>query len=768
MKKSLFYTLFYTFVLLITLTLLSGCNNLNGRFSQKNNKNSKTYLKIDVASARNAARGTALPDFDISSISNFTFTIQGKGPDDSELQPLATETNTSGEYSSLSALTETSFPIQTGEWIFKLTASQNGTILSDQISKTITTGSNTISFNLVWEDQNIDTTTIGNLSFTLDFSTAENKSDVSYATSELLVYNKTSGAYESSVSETAVTITNGVIDYSSSNLLAGNYKLIIRLYADSDKQNLMLIWPELAIITGGQTSSSTREISLLNQLYSINWHNLELDGVTCTQTLPESYTRFSEAYTLPDAGISRTGYSFGGWYESSDFGGNAVTTQPANSTGDKSYYAKWTPINYTITYELDGGTNHTDNPSTYTILSEITLKTPTKANAVFGGWYTDSSFTTAITEIPLGTYEASGADPLTLYAKWQYNQPFNISINTESSAFSMGVTVDNVAVDASELIYVESNDTTGQTIKFTPSGLTGYTCTWTVDHTQQTTTVDENNILTLDTTGWIRGIYDVQLTASKTTGSDTVYESYYAQIRVEVLLDIKPAPDAVGDIVFNDGTAVAYYDGIYLPPEKQANAIAVIFYKGTECSNNSEERLLGLGLKLNNEKNKTWSTGNASNRTITSIVCHSSGTTWSFASNPDKNGSDNLDQIGTFLGSNNDTNTSSKYPAFYWAKDYGSMAGTNINANSDYTTSWYLPSSIEMYKVLLCSDIINPVLLLCGFEELDLIDTHYWTSSQIPSQTDRAGQVYTTSNGSYGLNNQPKTEKGRVCAIREF
>ena len=59
------------------------------------------------------------------------------------------------------------------------------------------------------------------------------------------------------------------------------------------------------------------------------------------------------------------------------------------STGDQviTLYVNWEPTPYTITYELDGGTNNAQNPTTYTIESaDITLQDPTKAGYIFRGW----------------------------------------------------------------------------------------------------------------------------------------------------------------------------------------------------------------------------------------------------------------------------------------------------------------------------------------------------------------------------------------------
>ncbi len=91
-------------------------------------------------------------------------------------------------------------------------------------------------------------------------------------------------------------------------------------------------------------------------------------------------------------------------------------------TSDNKYGTPDTPVTpvektYTITYNLDGGTNNSSNPSTYkTGNSTITLKAPTKSGYTFAGWYTDSAYTNRITEIP-----ANSTTNYTLYAKWTQN-----------------------------------------------------------------------------------------------------------------------------------------------------------------------------------------------------------------------------------------------------------------------------------------------------------------------------------------------------------
>lgn len=127
----------------------------------------------------------------------------------------------------------------------------------------------------------------------------------------------------------------------------------------------------------------------------------------------ESIVEDGEPAVEPDA-PTRTGYVFGGWFKEAaaeddwDFAVDIVTA-------DKTLYAKWVPIDYSIDYYLDGGTNHADNPATYTIESPaITFKDPGKADFTFKGWYDAATDGNAVTGIPAGH-----TGNISVYAVWE-------------------------------------------------------------------------------------------------------------------------------------------------------------------------------------------------------------------------------------------------------------------------------------------------------------------------------------------------------------
>ena len=141
-----------------------------------------------------------------------------------------------------------------------------------------------------------------------------------------------------------------------------------------------------------------------NREYAATWTAIEY---TISYTLnngsvsgnPDNYTIESEAITLNNP--SRNGYTFDGWTGTGLSGKTQSVIIASGSTGDRSYTANFTPITYTISYELNGGTNNAENPTSYTIESAtVTLKAPTRDGYNFGGWTFNGE---AISEIAQGS-----------------------------------------------------------------------------------------------------------------------------------------------------------------------------------------------------------------------------------------------------------------------------------------------------------------------------------------------------------------------------
>ena len=122
-----------------------------------------------------------------------------------------------------------------------------------------------------------------------------------------------------------------------------------------------------------------------------------LKGGTVTPANPTTYTETTSTFTLNNP--TRTGCIFTGWTGSNGTTPQTTVTITQGSTGNRTYTANWTPITYNITYDLDGGSVATDNPTTYDITtSTFTLNNPTKSGYTFVGW-TGSNGTTPQTTV---------------------------------------------------------------------------------------------------------------------------------------------------------------------------------------------------------------------------------------------------------------------------------------------------------------------------------------------------------------------------------
>ncbi|MFS3127800.1 InlB B-repeat-containing protein [Nocardioides sp. Bht2] len=99
---------------------------------------------------------------------------------------------------------------------------------------------------------------------------------------------------------------------------------------------------------------------------------------------PVAYT-FGDALTLGQP--VRGGYDFLGWTGTDLASATREVTLASGTSGDRSYLATWSPVEYPISYDLAGGTTAATNPATYTIESDtFILDVPTRPGYAFAGW----------------------------------------------------------------------------------------------------------------------------------------------------------------------------------------------------------------------------------------------------------------------------------------------------------------------------------------------------------------------------------------------
>ncbi len=148
--------------------------------------------------------------------------------------------------------------------------------------------------------------------------------------------------------------------------------------------------------TGTDLTEPTQTVTIAvgsigNREYTAVWKPIVYDiaytlaGGTVEPENPATYTIESETFTLVNP--TRTGYEFVGWTGTDLTEPTKTVTIAAGAIGNREYTAVWQIIEYAISYDLDGGTVATMNPTTYTVEDEtFMLANPTKEGHDFLGW----------------------------------------------------------------------------------------------------------------------------------------------------------------------------------------------------------------------------------------------------------------------------------------------------------------------------------------------------------------------------------------------
>ena len=223
-----------------------------------------------------------------------------------------------------------------------------------------------------------------------------------------------------------------------------------------------------------------------------------------------SYT-YGVGATLP-TDVTRTGYTFKGWYDNENLTGSPVTAIGSTETGNKEYWAKWEINQYTIIYDLAGGTVE-GNPDTYTIKAgAFTLKNPTKSGYTFTGWsgtVLDGENNMTVT-IPTGS-----TGNRTYTAHWRYNggggssssPSYPVSVPDKTDHGSVTVSPKNASAGSTVTITVKPDsgyvletisvtDKNGKELKLTDKGNGKYTFTMPASKVEiKVTFMEDNSVL---------------------------------------------------------------------------------------------------------------------------------------------------------------------------------------------------------------------------------------------------------------------------------
>ncbi|RHP68604.1 hypothetical protein DXA59_10235 [Clostridium sp. OF03-18AA] len=156
-----------------------------------------------------------------------------------------------------------------------------------------------------------------------------------------------------------------------------------------------------------------------NKEYWAKWEanaytvTLNTNGGTINNGNVTEYT-YGVGATLP-TDVTRTGYTFKGWYDNENLTGSPVTAIGGTEMGNKEYWAKWEANTYTVTFYPNGGSVNPVAATTDSSGKLSSLPTPTRGgNYRFDGWYTEQTGGIKVTLNQVYTADT------TLYAYWIY------------------------------------------------------------------------------------------------------------------------------------------------------------------------------------------------------------------------------------------------------------------------------------------------------------------------------------------------------------
>lgn len=199
--------------------------------------------------------------------------------------------------------------------------------------------------------------------------------------------------------------------------------------------NLLEHWA-YGFINGEGTSGNGLTYKLGETNITANYNSSFTMDASRATTIPNGYSLGPIFYVIYADGSSNV------------FPVGTTVTQPASYLRmGYNYY----PINYTITYNLNGGTNNSSNPTSYNVLYGVTFAAPTKPGYKFVGWTVNGSTVTGINPGANAVF-SSASD---LYSKCAARTTGNVTVTAVWEPLGL-VYIDNGAGFEAYQVYIDN------------------------------------------------------------------------------------------------------------------------------------------------------------------------------------------------------------------------------------------------------------------------------------------------------------------------
>jgi len=151
------------------------------------------------------------------------------------------------------------------------------------------------------------------------------------------------------------------------------------------------------VVNSSTTVTSTSNHYIYSK-FTANTYTVVYNANDGVGSMSSQLMTYDNPTALTTNGFSKSGYTFAGWNTKADgtgtnyTNGQSVSNLVSTNNGSITLYAKWTLNTYSISYNLNGGSVGTANPTNYNVTSNtITLNNPTRTGYTFTGWTEQTS-----------------------------------------------------------------------------------------------------------------------------------------------------------------------------------------------------------------------------------------------------------------------------------------------------------------------------------------------------------------------------------------
>lgn len=185
---------------------------------------------------------------------------------------------------------------------------------------------------------------------------------------------------------------------------------------------------------------NTVSVSSLAAIQATPTYTVRYNSNGGSGSVPTNQTFLTSTTIASGSGLTRSGYTFGGWNTAQAGNGTPIAAGSTYSTAaDLTAWAKWSPLSYTVTYSTGMGGSSVSAGSYSTGSSFTAASAPTRSGYTFANWTITDSDSSTHTVNAAASYAPVGFGNVTAAANWNPNSyTVTYSTGTGGSSVSAG------------------------------------------------------------------------------------------------------------------------------------------------------------------------------------------------------------------------------------------------------------------------------------------------------------------------------------------